>query len=993
MQQRVLIRARGLASFRRALAELAVVGKPLDARRRAVIVPTRASGELLRETIEGATIAAGRPALVLPDLVTRDEWIGVLRDALPQAPVLLSRVEREVMLERAARETARRHPHASAPFDLRPGLVATMLDFYDELKRRQRSVRRFARVLFRELGGLRGQDRGSESLIRQTTFFGFAFLAYERAMRRSGAADEHAVRDRLLAEQPALPFDHLVVAVADHPSDPRGLWPADFDLIGRLSSLARIDIVVTDEAHDAGFRERLEQELPGIAEARAAGEPRAPRLVRPAGVAETAAPVSIWRDREEEVRAAARAIRARADAAGGVLADRTAIVFQRPLPYLYLAQQVLIDARVPYQAFDALPLAAEPYAALLDLVLDVARTGGTRESTIALLRSTLIAIDVDGRPIDGRDAAALDAVLGERRATGDASTYTAEVDACVRARRLPRGIDAARAGRAARAAAAMAGAVAPFRTGATASARVAAIAAFLRAHERVPREHDAWGDRHLRARAAVLAVLDDVTGAFARHDDEPRDPDALTSILHHALEARTFAPRRGDAGVQLVDAVAARFADFDRVHIVGLVETDWPERPRRNMFYTPGLLKALGWPQQVEQTRAEQAAFRDLIGLPRETTSVSAFLLEGDSIVGLSPMAEMLRGLPTTDDRGAAAEVVFGDEAIAAGMTPDGLGDEAAAWLAARISRPALTDAAYGGFVDPQVPAPYRVSKVDRYVECPFKYFSETVLQLREERDEMAGLTPLERGTLLHTLFERFYREWQEAGGTGITAATLPDALALFSRIAESEFDGLPEADRALERARLLGSIVGSGVAERVFEAEADAGMDVRRRLLEQELNGSFSFPAGMGFEQRQIDIKGKTDRIDVLADGSLRVVDYKLGRMPDLKTSIQIAVYAHCAQQALEAADGAPHPISAASYLAFGDEQKLEGALERRGAVQAAVHARAAEFAATVARIEAGVFPPAPKHPNQCQWCGFSGVCRKEYHVEEEADEAADAV
>jgi ATP-dependent helicase/DNAse subunit B len=304
-----------------------------------------------------------------------------------------------------------------------------------------------------------------------------------------------------------------------------------------------------------------------------------------------------------------------------------------------------------------------------------------------------------------------------------------------------------------------------------------------------------------------------------------------------------------------------------------------------------------------------------------------------------------------------------------------------------------LTEPAYGGFVDPQTTAAYRVSKVDRYVECPFKYFSETVLHLREERDEMAGLTPLERGTLLHTLFERFYREWQKAGGTSITAATLPDALALFSRIAESEFDHLPEADRALERARLLGSIVGSGVAERVFEAEADAGMDVRRRLLEQELNGSFSFPVGMGFEQRQIEIKGKTDRIDVLTDGSLRVVDYKLGRMPDLKTSIQIAVYAHCAQQALEAADGMPHPISAASYLAFGDEQKLEGALEKPGAVQAAVQARAAEFAATVARIEAGVCPPAPKHPIHCQWCGFSGVCRKAYHVEEEADETADAV
>jgi len=48
---------------------------------------------------------------------------------------------------------------------------------------------------------------------------------------------------------------------------------------------------------------------------------------------------------------------------------------------------VFADARVPAQTFEALPLAAEPYAALLDLVLTFARTGGTREAAAALLRT------------------------------------------------------------------------------------------------------------------------------------------------------------------------------------------------------------------------------------------------------------------------------------------------------------------------------------------------------------------------------------------------------------------------------------------------------------------------------------------------------------------------------------------------------------------------------------------------------------------------------
>jgi len=65
--------------------------------------------------------------------------------------------------------------------------------------------------------------------------------------------------------------------------------------------------------------------------------------------------------------------------------ERTGIVFQRPLPYLYLARQVLGSANVRYQASDALPLAAEPFAAALDLVFAVAAEDASRAALIALL--------------------------------------------------------------------------------------------------------------------------------------------------------------------------------------------------------------------------------------------------------------------------------------------------------------------------------------------------------------------------------------------------------------------------------------------------------------------------------------------------------------------------------------------------------------------------------------------------------------------------------
>ena len=935
----MLVRARGLAAFRAAVVRLARDGHPLDARRRAVLVPTHAAAELLRQTLERD--AAGARGLILPDLLTRPDWLAAIHRALPGARRLLSRIEREVLLARAMTEVQAIHPASGDRrraggngLEPRPGLVAAVLDFYDELRRRQRSPRRFARALFRELAVERGTDRGSESLVEQTRRLAFTFLAYERGLSACGALDEHALRATLLATQPVLPFDHLIIAVADHPSDPRGLWPADFDLVGRLAHLARLDVVVTDEAHDAGFRDRIEQQLPGIVEDRAPDVPRSPALVRPA--APDGPPVFVCRDREEEVRAVARAVRAEADAAGGTLAGSAAIVFQRPLPYLYLSQQILTDAVVPYQAFDALPLASEPYAALLDLVLDVARTAGVGESVEALARSQLI--DIRLAPAD-----------------------------------VVAGLD-------------------PFRTAPLASTQVRTVAAFLRRHERLPASGASWRERHLRARAAVLAVLDELADAFERHDDRARDADELTPSIHHAVEARTFSPRHGTAGVHLVDAVSARFGDFDHVHIVGLVETEWPERVRRSLFYTPGLLKVLGWPQAADEVRAQQAGFRDLLQSAGRTTRLSAFQLEGDAIVGLSPMVETIRSLSGVAAPPRPALPIFADEILTRSAAPVGLDAGRAAWLDLRRARPPLAERAYSGFVDAQPQQAYRVSRVDRYVDCPFKYFAESVLNLEEERDRTSGLTPLERGQLLHSLFERFYAEWQRQKRGAITPASLPDAVALFTRLTEEELAKLPDADRALERTRLLGSIVGMGVAERVFELEADSGVTLTERRLETVLDGVFVFPRLHGLITRPIAIRGKADRVDVLADGSIAVVDYKLGRMPDLRSSVQIAVYAHCARQAMEAADGRPHLVSSAMYLAFGDDRRLEGPIGGGQELpQMAVDARVAEFAGAVERIEAGEFPPAPKRPNECQWCGFAGVCRKEYRAE--VEDAAEPV
>jgi len=61
-------------------------------------------------------------------------------------------------------------------------------------------------------------------------------------------------------------------------------------------------------------------------------------------------------------------------------------------------------------------------------------------------------------------------------------------------------------------------------------------------------------------------------------------------------------------------------------------------------------------------------------------------------------------------------------------------------------------------------------------------------------------------------------------------------------------------------------------------------------------------------------------------------------------------------------------------------------------------VQRRASEFAMAVDHIEAGEFPPQPARQQDCSWCRYAGVCRKEYRIDDDqeggaGDETADAV
>ena len=945
-----LVRAADLRSFRSVLAALATDGSPLDARDRLIVVPTRAAAHHLLRAIENQL--PNRTAL-LPDFVTRAELHERLFNRTPRTAPPLTIQEREALLTVACRAAI--NAGEKPPFRVRPGLIGAMLEFFDSLKRHQKSVDDFERLTLGRLEGGEARDRGAERLIRQTRFLAASFREFEQRSRDAGGVDEHVIREQLLGTAATHPCRHIVVAVRDRAADRYGLYPVDWDLLARLPGLERLDVVVTDATLAGTFHQRIHQWLPGIDEVRAASAtstllPSAPCPLPPATY-------SVARDREEEIVDFARCVRNEIAREGGVL-DRTAIVVRQRLPYVYLAREVFRSTGVPCQMFDALPLAAEPYAAAVDLVFSCVSANFARVSVIALLRSPHFAfINEAGRAIRPGEVSALDRALSE-------AGYLGGVDVLERLLSAWRG-EGSRVSNAALAGASVLLSVTceldPLRTDSTVAEHLHRVLTFMSSHETLPSSVEALAARQLRARGAVLGLIRALRDAYQRFDSTRVPFEHVATMVRRQIEVQTFAPRTGESGVHVVDADSAAFGEFEYVQLAGLVDGEWPERPRRNIFYSPAILRDLGWPADSDRVDGVRTAFADLLCLPRKQLRVSTFSLEHDSLVMRSALLDDLT--EPQEPRPIEPRIVV-------------LSGEARRWAAWRLER--SSDSIAMGYTDGHTADGYAVSALERYQDCPFQFFASHVLQLDEGPEDEPALSPRARGRFIHEVFQRFFERWDQRGERTITSANIDAARELFAQVAEPLLAKLPEADATLERTRLFGSAISVGIMDVVLGLEASRPADVVDRWLEFRLDGRFSLGAADG---RTVSLRGVADRIDMLSGRRLRVFDYKTGYPPQPKRALQVPVYALCAQERLTDRGEDQWRLDEAAYIAFSGKRPLVSVIGTRKDSQEAVLADArARLLDIVDAIERGDFPVRPYETRICSYCAYPSVCRKDY-------------
>lgn len=979
-----LVRVADLHDFRRTIAALCradhpSAGEDATLPSRLVVVPSRAAARTLATTIHALTGMAVDDASGAGPvrLVTRDELYDALHARLPEPPARLSAFERDVMAVSAAVEAA--SDVGDLPFRVRPGLVAEMLRFYDQLRRQSQTVARFKQLLLEALGGGDLDDRGADRLVRQTLFLARAFSGYEQRAAAAEAYDEHRLRERLLSDDTAVPLAHVVVTVTDWIADPAGLFVADFDLLSQMPNLGAIDIVATEAALGSGFHERLHTWWPGLEETDGAAVAGPSSLVRPYLVVPEPTPEMAplfftHRDREEELLAVTRRLLAEPPA----LLDRVAVVFKKPLPYLYLAGDTLGAAGLPFEATDAMPLATEPIVAVVDLLLDALESDFARDTVIALLRSPHLSI---ARALDRDVVGALDRALSDARYLGGpdrlmtlGAAWTAD-----RSTGRRRGVDPRQRARPAlEAACRLVEQLRPCLEPRRASEQLVTLTAIVEQQTGGAGGDEALQSREQRARGTVLRLLTGLADAHVSHYDPKWTVTDLATAVRRWIGEQTFAGVPGRGGVRLLDDQAARYGEFDDVSIVGLIESEWPDRSRRNIFYPPTLLKALAWPSEKDRRGAADARFLDLLASARMRVELSTFLLDDEAIVSRSiQLDEVPRARLSTVTRPVLDEPLMRDEALAGDVEPADLPDVPREWLDLRRSRTAADAPVFHGSTGPRPSRPWSISALEVYLGCPFKFFAQHVLRLEEEPDDEEVMDPRRQGQFVHEVFEAFFREWQEAGHREIRADDLPAARELFTKVVDEALTRVPEGEAGLERTRLLGSPAAAGLGEAVFRMEAERPVPVVARLLEHELDGEFTFVTEAG--ERRVPIRGRVDRIDLLGDGTFRLIDYKLGWPPDRSRALQLPIYGLCAEQQLREL-GRRWTLGEAVYLAFKGPKRVVPLFGNESARQETLVRAQTRMIETLDAIERGEFPPTPDDVYRCDSCSFAAVCRKDY-------------
>lgn len=268
----------------------------------------------------------------------------------------------------------------------------------------------------------------------------------------------------------------------------------------------------------------------------------------------------------------------------------------------------------------------------------------------------------------------------------------------------------------------------------------------------------------------------------------------------------------------------------------------------------------------------------------------------------------------------------------------------------------------------------FSVSKLESYLNCPFSFYAEHLLQLRAADAELGELQAVDEGSLIHAILRDFYRQVDLPLTPAKQSAyqQLLDKL-LLEAIGRQRLECPAIKPGAWEIAYLrLAKFLAAVLQEELRAVEASALLPVK---MEEAIT-----PLTIATAFGEVTFRGRIDRIDCDGAGTWRLIDYKgsevkLKEIAEYKR-IQLALYAEAWRRRL-LESGEELTALEICYYSYRTGKRTIYRPKSLADAEAWLEGAQQVARAAVEGILSGHFWPQPQSDKSCNRCCFADLCR----------------
>jgi RecB family exonuclease len=384
-------------------------------------------------------------------------------------------------------------------------------------------------------------------------------------------------------------------------------------------------------------------------------------------------------------------------------------------------------------------------------------------------------------------------------------------------------------------------------------------------------DRGAWG--HFKA--ILYMMREDLDGISM-------DAAEFTSFLRYLLSEEIVHTRGSEeAGIQVLGLIESRGMSFEKLYVLGLAAGSLPRPVRPLPFLSPGERHGVQGATVESQHGFAEEAFGHLLACAPHVSLIRP-QAEGDEPLAPSPfwLQAVCEEMPQVVDFWSAPDAV----------------SLRAAWL--RGVHRGLKDPRPFPPVDPPIngdclPGVISASELSKAFACPFRFFAESVLKVFPLEEFMVGVSPKDRGSLLHKTLSRFTQRCRQKG-----LLEQRDRAAMVQLLKEcvNEVVATVTAKGTASQTRSVAQHAWIMEGSRWMTKEGEvSGLLVRWLDLElQRLReGWLWMDEESSFEQLgcadwPFSISGRIDRIDYHKEKGLMLWDYKSGEHPSRRAVVE---------------------------------------------------------------------------------------------------------